>query len=153
MALEQPHDIPTSRDTTPPAESLTMSDATEQPKKERFAPKEPVTLNPPKDDVVERAYLAKCDGTNDGYPTLVAIKGDVFDVSGKETYAPGKGYHVFAGKEPNRALGLSSLKPEDCISDYSGLSEKENQVLNDWHTFFSKRYNIVGRLQPVGANL
>jgi len=47
----------------PPAESLTMSDATEQPKKERFAPKEPVTLNPPKDDVIDRAYLAKCDGT------------------------------------------------------------------------------------------
>jgi membrane-associated progesterone receptor component len=95
----------------------------------------------------------------------------VFDVSGKETYAPGKGYHgspaleftiyigisshclVFAGKEPNRALGLSSLKPEDCISDFSTLSDKEKQVLNDWHTFFSKRYNIVGRLQPEGANL
>lgn len=58
---------------------------------------------------------------------------------------------VFAGKEPNRALGLSSLKPEDCISDYSALSDKEQKVLNDWHTFFSKRYNIVGRLQPDGA--
>jgi len=57
---------------------------------------------------------------------------------------------VFAGKEPNRALGLSSLKPEDCISDFSTLSEKEQQVLKDWHTFFSKRYNIVGRLQADG---
>ncbi|OAL54481.1 cytochrome b5 [Pyrenochaeta sp. DS3sAY3a] len=131
-----------------------MSENTDQQKKERFAPKEAVTLQPPKDDLIEREYLAKCDGTNEGHPTLVAIKGDVFDVSGKETYAPGKGYHVFAGKEPNRALGLSSLKPEDCISDYSQLSEKETQVLNDWHTFFSKRYNIVGRLQPEGsANL
>jgi hypothetical protein len=62
-------------------------------------------------------------------------------------------YHsVFAGKEPNKALGLSSLKPEDCISDYSTLSDKEKQVLNDWHTFFSKRYNIVGRLQAEGAS-
>ncbi|CAO2654939.1 Nn.00g116720.m01.CDS01 [Neocucurbitaria sp. VM-36] len=129
-----------------------MSDTTDQPKKEKFAPKEPVLLQPPKDDAIDREYLAKCDGTNDGYPTLVAIKGDVFDVSGKETYAPGKGYHVFAGKEPNRALGLSSLKPEDCISDYSTLSDKEQQVLNDWHTFFSKRYNIVGRLQAEGAS-
>jgi hypothetical protein len=40
-----------------------MSDTTEQPKKERFAPKEPVTLNPPKDDAITRDYLAKCDGT------------------------------------------------------------------------------------------
>ena len=55
---------------------------------------------------------------------------------------------VFAGKEPNRALGKSSLKPEDCVSDYSTLSETETKTLNDWHTFFSKRYNIVGRLQP-----
>jgi membrane-associated progesterone receptor component len=61
-------------------------------------------------------------------------------------------YSVFAGKEPNRALGLSSLKPEDCISDYSALSDKEKQVLNDWHTFFSKRYNIVGRLQAESAS-
>ncbi|KAF2027675.1 cytochrome b5 [Setomelanomma holmii] len=129
-----------------------MSEASDQPKKERFAPKEPVTLQPPKDGPIDRDYLAKCNGTNEGYPTLVAIKGDVFDVSGKETYAPGKGYHVFAGKEPNRALGLSSLKPEDCISDYSALNEKEVGVLNDWHTFFSKRYNIVGRLQPDGGS-
>ncbi|KAL6710054.1 hypothetical protein ACN47E_009845 [Coniothyrium glycines] len=129
-----------------------MSDTADQPKKERFAPKEAVTLDPPKDDVIDREYLAKCNGTNEGLPTLVAIKGDVFDVSGKETYAPGKGYHVFAGKEPNRALGLSSLKPEDCISDYSGLSDKEEQVLNDWHTFFSKRYNVVGRLQPESSS-
>jgi hypothetical protein len=38
-----------------------MSESTEQPK-EKFAPKQPVTLNPPKDDVIERDYLAKCDG-------------------------------------------------------------------------------------------
>lgn len=100
---------------------------------------------------------------------LTSNQGDVFDVSGKETYAPGKGYHgtpnsrhfvsfhtdnfdsVFAGKEPNKALGLSSLKPEDCISDFSTLSDKEKQTLNDWHTFFSKRYNIVGKLQSEGA--
>jgi membrane-associated progesterone receptor component len=56
---------------------------------------------------------------------------------------------VFAGKEPNKALGQSSLKPEDCISDYSTLSDSEKKVLNDWHTFFSKRYNIVGRLPKV----
>jgi membrane-associated progesterone receptor component len=58
---------------------------------------------------------------------------------------------VFAGKEPNKALGQSSLKPEDCISDYSTLSDSEKKVLNDWHTFFSKRYNIVGRLQAEEA--
>ncbi|KAJ4351775.1 uncharacterized protein N0V89_007118 [Didymosphaeria variabile] len=128
-----------------------MSDASAPQKKERFAPKQPVNLATPKDDVITRDYLTKCDGTNEGFPTLVAIKGDVFDVSGKDTYAPGKNYHVFTGKEPNRALGLSSLELKDCISDYSDLTEDKLKVLNDWHTFFSKRYNIVGRLQPENS--
>ena len=134
-------------------------------------------------------WLISWPGTNDGYPTLVAIKvGSLFLVqlgsiltklSGRCVWCQWQGivctwqglsrsvhthhythvscfadivYLVFAGKEPNRALGLSSLKPEDCISDYSQLSEKETQVLNDWHTFFSKRYNIVGRLQTEGTS-
>lgn len=58
---------------------------------------------------------------------------------------------VFTGKEPNRALGLSSLEPKDCVSDYSDLAPDKVQVLNDWHTFFSKRYNIIGRLQPENS--
>ncbi|KAF2790681.1 cytochrome b5 [Melanomma pulvis-pyrius CBS 109.77] len=130
-----------------------MSDTTDPPKK-KFEPKQPVELAPPKDDVISLDYLKKCDGKNEGYPTLVAIKGTVFDVSAKDAYAPGKQYNVFAGKEPNSALGRSSLKPEDCDqSDYSGLTEAEKKVLDDWFTFFSKRYNIVGKLQSDGSNL
>ncbi|KAF9739445.1 cytochrome b5-like Heme/Steroid binding domain-containing protein [Paraphaeosphaeria minitans] len=130
-----------------------MSDSSSSQKKERFAPKQPVNLAPPKDDVITRDYLAKCDGKplvlqRHLVRAFTDDQGDVFDVSGKDTYAPGKNYHVFTGKEPNRALGLSSLEPKDCISDYSDLAEDKLQVLNDWHTFFSKRYNIVGLLQP-----
>lgn len=70
-----------------------MSDTAGQQTKERFAPKEPVNLAPPKDDVITLEYLSKCDGTpqtpalftgakltngligtNEGFPTLVAIK-------------------------------------------------------------------------------
>ncbi|KAF2277340.1 cytochrome b5 [Westerdykella ornata] len=117
-------------------------------KKGQFEPKEPVQLAPPKDDPITLEYLAKCDGTNEGYPTYVAIKGTVFDVSGKDTYAPGKSYHVFAGKEPNRALALSSLKEEDAQrSDYDDLPDDKKKVLDDWYTFFSKRYNQVGKVQ------
>lgn len=55
---------------------------------------------------------------------------------------------VFAGKEPNQALGMSSLKPEDCeVVDYEQLSDEHRKVLDDWYTFFSKRYNIVGRVK------
>lgn len=93
--------------------------------------------------------------------------GTVFDVSGNEAYGPSGAYHgmepklarlrcswvhfltnppVFAGKDASRALAQSSLKPEDCRPEYEDLGEKERGVLNDWYTFFSKRYNIVGKL-------
>lgn len=47
---------------TLPKHHLHNMSGTEEPKKERFAPKEPVTLNPPKDEVITREHLAKCDG-------------------------------------------------------------------------------------------
>lgn len=54
---------------------------------------------------------------------------------------------VFAGRDPSRALALSSLKPEDCVPEWYDLEDKEKQVLHDWFTFFSKRYNIVGKVE------
>lgn len=69
----------------------------------------------------------------------VAIKGVVFDVTPRrEMYGKGKGYSVFAGKDASAALGKSSLKPEDAIADYSGLTEKELKVLDDWFAYYSK---------------
>ncbi|KAF2107960.1 progesterone binding protein-like protein [Lophiotrema nucula] len=128
-----------------------MADTSEQ-STGRFEPKAPVHLAPPKDEIMTREYLSKCDGEHEGYPVYVAIKGTVFDVSGKETYAPGKQYHVFAGKEPNRALGMSSLKVEDAKPEYDDLDDSQKKVLEDWYTFFSKRYNVVGKLQQEGAS-
>lgn len=110
-------------------------------KKERFAPKVPVQLAPPKDDIITLEHLSKCNGrpciislkvsasltvfykarmkailhtllsrwvhtVNFNYqkhsagwvhikiaPQSDKLQGTVFDVTGKETYAPGKGYH------------------------------------------------------------
>ena len=54
---------------------------------------------------------------------------------------------VFAGKDPSRALAMSSLKPEDCVPEWSDLEDKCKTVLDEWMTFFRKRYNIVGKVQ------
>lgn len=51
---------------------------------------------------------------------------------------------MFAGKDASRALGKTSTKPEDVRSDWKDLGDKEKSTLNDWVTFFSKRYNVVG---------
>jgi len=113
----------------------------------RFEPKTPVKLDPPKRDPISLDYLAKCDGNTPGYPTLVGIKGTVFDVSRNPAYSPTGGYHVFAGKDASRALAQSSLKPEDCRPEWYDLPASEKKVLNDWMMYFSKRYNVVGSVQ------
>ncbi|KAK4934421.1 hypothetical protein LTR66_015608 [Elasticomyces elasticus] len=107
-----------------------------------FEPKQKVNLDPPKDDPINVEYLAKCD----------AIKGTIFDVTGNKSYEPGASYHVFAGKDASRALAQSSLKPEECRPDWQDLSDEHKKVLDDWYTFFSKRYNIKGKVQGA-ANL
>ncbi|KAA8916621.1 hypothetical protein TRICI_001247 [Trichomonascus ciferrii] len=85
-----------------------------------FAPKEPVELDPPKDDPITKEELAKCD---EG------------------------GYRVFVAKDASRALAKSSLKPEDAVPEYEDLEAKDRKVLEDWYSYFSQRYNIVGKLR------
>ncbi|KAF7297510.1 Cytochrome b5 heme-binding domain-containing protein [Mycena indigotica] len=103
-------------------------------------------LLPPKDERYTLAQLAEFDG-KDGRPIYVSIKGTVFDVTrNAAVYGPGQSYAVFAAKDGSRGLGMSSLKEEDAVPDYSVLDEKDLKVLNDWHLFFVKRYNIVGKV-------
>lgn len=117
----------------------------EKPKTIMQPPRE--DLAPPKDDPYTLEQLKAFDGSDPSKPIYVSIKGTVFDVTHKkDVYGPGKSYHIFAGKDGSRGLGMSSLNAEDAVPDYSALPENEMKVLDDWHSFFSKRYNIVGRV-------
>ncbi|KAG7451736.1 cytochrome b5 [Guyanagaster necrorhizus] len=112
-------------------------------------------LAPPKDDPYTLEELRQYDGSDPSKPIYVSIKGTVFDVTRKgDVYGPGKSYSVFAGKDGSRGLGMSSLKVEDAVPDYSVLDAKDMKVLDDWHAFFLKRYPVVGRVKdhPI-ANL
>ncbi|KAJ3369348.1 hypothetical protein HDU91_007316 [Kappamyces sp. JEL0680] len=62
-------------------------------------------------------------------------------------YTPPKGYSVFAGKDASKALGKSSLKPEECVADYSDLNAEEMQTLNKWVDFFAKKYPVAGKME------
>ncbi|KAG7288621.1 hypothetical protein NEMBOFW57_004975 [Staphylotrichum longicolle] len=112
----------------------------------KFEPKVPVQLDPPKDDIISLEELAKANGA-DGGKCYVAIKGIVYDVTGNKAYQPGGAYNVFAGKDASRALGKTSTKAEDVSPDWQDLPDKEKGTLNDWITFFSKRYNVVGKVE------
>jgi len=54
---------------------------------------------------------------------------------------------VFAGHDASRALAKTSLKAEDVKPEWEDLPDSEKNTLNDWYTFFSKRYNIVGMVE------
>ncbi|KAK9454478.1 cytochrome b5-like heme/steroid binding domain-containing protein [Dipodascopsis uninucleata] len=112
----------------------------------RFAPKEPVQLAPPQDRVFTPEELRKYDGVESD-KIYVAVKGVVFDVSHKrDVYGPQKSYSVFAGKDGSRGLGKSSLKLEDAVPFTEGMTESELTVLDDWFSYFSQRYNVMGRV-------
>ncbi|KAF8233366.1 cytochrome b5 [Tricholoma matsutake] len=102
-------------------------------------------LAPPKDDPYTPEQLKAYDGADPDKPIYVAIKGTIFDVTHKaDVYGAGKSYNIFAGKDASRGLGMSSLEPQNAIPDYSDLNETDMKVLNDWYSFFTQRYNIVG---------
>ncbi|KAK9388380.1 cytochrome b5-like heme/steroid binding domain-containing protein [Lipomyces mesembrius] len=116
----------------------------------RFAPKEQVVLDPPKDTLFTLAELRQYDGVQN--PSIyVAVKGTVFDVTkNSKVYGPGGSYAVFAGKDGSRGLAKSSLKPEHAVPDTEGLDEGEFTVLDDWFSYFSQRYNMMGKIVPEG---
>ncbi|KLO15372.1 progesterone binding protein [Schizopora paradoxa] len=104
-------------------------------------------LAPPRDDPFTVEQLKEFDGSDESKPIYVAIKRTIFDVTRKgDVYGAGKSYNIFAGKDGSRGLGKSSLKTEDAVWDYTTLDASEMKVLDDWHSFFSKRYNIVGKV-------
>lgn len=113
----------------------------------KFEPKEHVELAPPKDDIISVAELNMANGTGEDKKCYVAIKGIVYDVTGKTSYQPNGSYHVFAGKDASRALALSSTKPEDVRPEWKDLEGTAQDTLNDWVTYFSKRYNVVGTVE------
>jgi hypothetical protein len=41
---------------------------------------------------------------------------------------------------------MSSLDPKDAVADYSSLTEAQMKTLDQWESFFEKRYNIVGQV-------
>ena len=82
--------------------------------------------------------------------TILRCAGTVFDVSNKaQMYGPGASYNIFAGKDGSRGLGMSSLKPEDAVPDWSTLDPASKATLDQWHGFFTQRYNIVGKVSDL----
>lgn len=92
------------------------------------------------------AELAQFDGSDESRPIYVGIRGKVYDVStARESYAKGRGYNVFAGRDATLALALSCLQPDTITKTYAELNENEQKTLAQWETFFAekKAYPVV----------
>ncbi|KAI0498217.1 hypothetical protein KFK09_021458 [Dendrobium nobile] len=125
---------------SPEVEAAAAARRSVQPEPE--IPPEPVEIG---EVTIEelRAY----DGSDPKKPLLMAIKGNIFDVSRSRIfYGPGGPYALFAGRESSRALALMSFDQNDLTGNLEGLSASELEVLQDWEEKFMEKYVKVGHL-------
>ncbi|KAI3425396.1 Cytochrome b5 heme-binding domain-containing protein [Psidium guajava] len=94
--------------------------------------------------------LKQYDGADPKKPLLMAIKGQIYDVSqSRMFYGPGGPYALFAGKDASRALAKMSFEERDLTGDISGLGPFEIDALQDWEYKFMSKYVKVGTIKKT----
>ncbi|XP_067938989.1 uncharacterized protein [Watersipora subatra] len=90
--------------------------------------------------------LASYDGSKEGKPIYMAVKGVVFDVtSGKDFYGKGASYNALVGRDASRAVAIMSLDEKDLTSDLTGLTDDQLKALDDiFEKTYSTKYKTVG---------
>ncbi|GJN19805.1 hypothetical protein PR202_gb07115 [Eleusine coracana subsp. coracana] len=123
-----------------------------RPREIKTAPQPPIP-EPVEVGEITEEELRQYDGSDPEKPLLVAIKGQIYDVSqSRMFYGPGGAYESFAGRDASRALAKMSFEPQDLTGDISGLTPFELSSLNDWEYKFISKYVKVGtinRTQPT----
>ena len=95
----------------------------------------------------ERSELGAYDGSDPQRPLLIAVRGEVYDVTrGRHFYGPGGPYAVFAGKDCTRALAKMSFDAADFTGSLESLSQEELDNLEDWIERLRMKYRLLGRL-------
>ena len=92
--------------------------------------------------------LKAYDGCDPKKPLLMAIKGEIYDVSrSKMFYGPDGPYAIFAAKDASRALAKMSFEEKDLNADLSDLDPFELEALQDWEDKFKSKYSKVGSIK------
>ncbi|KAL1565567.1 Membrane steroid-binding protein 2 [Salvia divinorum] len=90
------------------------------------------------------------DGSDSKKPLLMAIKGQIYDVTqSRMFYGPGGPYALFAGKDASRALAKMSFEDKDLNGDLTGLGVFEMEALQDWEYKFMSKYVKVGTVKAA----
>ncbi|XP_050221591.1 membrane steroid-binding protein 2-like isoform X2 [Mercurialis annua] len=99
---------------------------------------------------VTEEHLKQYDGSDPKKPLLMAIKGQIYDVSqSRMFYGPGGPYALFAGKDASKALAKMSFEDKDLTGDISDLGPFELEALQDWEYKFMSKYVKVGTIQKL----
>ncbi|KAI3762470.1 hypothetical protein L1987_52900 [Smallanthus sonchifolius] len=97
---------------------------------------------------ISEEELKAYDGNDSKKPLLMAIKGQIYDVSqSRMFYGPGGPYALFAGKDASRALAKMSFEEKDLNGDLTGLGVFELEALQDWEYKFMSKYVKVGSIK------
>lgn len=96
--------------------------------------------------------LAQYSEKKKGDTILIAILGDVFDVtSGRRFYGAKQDYGHFAGRDASKAFVTGNTEGDDLTDDVSTLSVDELESIASWHDFYIKHENytwvghVIGR--------
>nr|ABK23222.1 unknown [Picea sitchensis] len=99
---------------------------------------------------VTEEELKAYDGSDPKKPLLMAIKGQIYDVTqSRMFYGPGGPYALFAGKDASRALAKMSFEEKDLTGDIEGLGPFELDALQDWEYKFMGKYVKVGQIKKT----
>jgi predicted heme/steroid binding protein len=93
--------------------------------------------------IFTRLELARYDGSDESMPILLAIGGEVFDVTakGKQYYGKDAPYNIFAGKDSSRSLSLGSFDDRDVYNgDTSDFDEQQLKQLKEQIEFYREKY-------------
>ncbi|KVI04699.1 membrane steroid-binding protein 1-like [Cynara cardunculus var. scolymus] len=101
---------------------------------------------------ISEEELKAYDGNDPQKPLLMAIKGQIYDVTqSRMFYGPGGPYALFAGKDASRALAKMSFEEKDLNGDLTGLGAFELDALQDWEYKFMSKYVKVGSIKNPEA--
>ena len=106
---------------------------------------------PPTVDPKDYIHLTKEELWNfnaDAEKNYIGIKNDLFDVTGSEHYMTGGTYAMFTGREVSVAMAKTSTEMKDVEADYmtTKLSAAYLDSLDQWHSFFSSKYPMIGKV-------
>ena len=94
--------------------------------------------------------LATKNGEDGGTELWLSILGKVYDVStGKMYYAPGSGYHIFAGRDATIPFITGNFTDEEAQKSTEELTPAQlYSIERDWAQFYAnhERYKLVGYL-------